>query len=258
MHAKGRVVWRTAVATIGAFLAGCNAIWGLEERPLLADASTPVMEASASEGGTSCTAALPDPSDAAGSCPPLEAGACGPQNFTPPPFKWVGPTRANNQCSGDQLKAAIAACLAPQSTSASCSAWKTQSMANETCFNCLFSDLGAATYGAFYVYPGEYATFNNAGCVALLDPCWDTCAEIFQKYVDCDYNACAPSCTTGDQFNTCGTQANACACVTQSQDTFACQNAIMAAASPAAICLTTDQDTIDNLLGLFCGAPDAG
>jgi hypothetical protein len=250
-------------AMAGVCLPSCNPIWGLEERPLLSDASSPAADtttpdggAEASDGGPSCAAPLA--SDASAVCPPLEGGACGPQNLVMAPFAFVAPTKPNNQCSPAQLEAAVSACLSGQSTSTTCSAWKNQSTANAACFGCLFSDLGAPTYGAYFVYPGDYATFNNAGCVMLLDPCWEPCARVFESYVDCRYNACASSCETFAAIDACKPQADKCACAAESEDDIACENAITASRSPAAACLTTNQDSIDAFLGLFCGAPDGG
>jgi hypothetical protein len=261
----GRTARRLAVATLVACMVSCNAVWGLEDRPLFSDASIPPPDASAdtsdvaaeaSDGDLSCAAPLA--SDASAACPALEGGACGPQNLAVTPSTFVPPTKPNNQCSPAQLEAAIAACLSGQSTSTTCSAWQNQNAQNATCFSCLFSDLDAPTYGAYFVYPGDYATFNNAGCVMLLDPCWEPCARVFESYVDCRYYSCASSCHTFAGIDACKPEADNCSCLAQAGDDIACENAIMQARSPAAACLTTVQKDINALLGLFCGAPDGG
>jgi hypothetical protein len=248
-----------ALASSLPFLAACNGILGNDAVSLWPGDAAIDATTSDAAAEASCAAPLPLTSDAAAvACPPLDGGACGPQNISVTGFPWVLPTKPNNQCSPAQLTAAAAACLSPQSTMTSCNTWQTQNAANGKCFSCLFSDLGAATYGPYYVFPGDYATFNNAGCVMLLDPCWEPCARVFESYVDCDYNSCASSCLTFDDLDACKTKANTCACVAQSEAVFACQDAITASRSPAAACLTTDQNTIDSLLALFCGAPPDG
>ena len=66
---------------------------------------------------------------------------------------------------------------------------------NAKCSACLFSDVGAKSYGAAIVATGAggmngYTYPNVAGCVALAEPCNVKCAEAILDDYLCAFSAC--------------------------------------------------------------------
>lgn len=169
-----------------------------------------------SHGGAQC-------SGGSGNCFPHDESA-----FSP---SWIAPVGAKQgACSSQQVSAYYNDCLGTSASQSLCTAWQG---ANASCYNCLFTDSTAPSYGALVGY-GALVNVNLAGCVALSEPCNLSCAKTMQADVQCYNRACDPSqngnvCPVTNQtsfntYNTCVSSATSCsACQGFAQSDNSCE-----------------------------------
>jgi hypothetical protein len=148
------------------------------------------------------------------------------------------------------------ACLDTASTPTTCSAW-TQNAANTTCFGCLYSDFTATSYGATIGFSQEIIA-NEAGCIALVEPCNQLCAQGVIDEIACDDAACGGTdCADFTTYSTCASQANSCAACSGYANSATCESLITGAQHPAeATCnlnATTFQPLYMSIATFMCG-----
>jgi hypothetical protein len=119
------------------------------------------------------------------------------------------------------------------------------------CLECIFTPQDAPAYGPFVDYGVAGATLNTGGCIALLEPCNEACANDYAARNDCLKRACA-GCTLGDNFHDCWAAAEACDCRSYAEKK-ECADLLVGPSHPAAICRGADDDDIFAVIALFCG-----
>jgi hypothetical protein len=128
---------------------------------------------------------------------------------------WVPPLGPHaGKCTAQQTSAFYDACLGPNGSGSACNAWTTAA-ANTACDACLETQHTASGFGAL-VEAGGIVYANIPGCVALVEPCNQPCAQAVQALVQCDLGACDPvsACTSQTAYDACRTAAEngTCAC----------------------------------------------
>jgi hypothetical protein len=202
---------------------------------------TPVAATIPPHGGAACAGT--------GTCFPHDETA-----FTP---AWKPALGAHlGVCTPTQVSAFYTACLDTASTPTTCSAW-TQNAANTTCFGCLYTDSAATSYGALIGYSQEVVA-NEAGCIALVEPCNQPCAEAIMEQFACEDAACGSTdCADPTTYSTCANQADSCTACSGYANAAACSSLITGAQHPAeAACnlnATTFQALYTSVATFICG-----
>jgi len=212
-------------------------------------------------GGGNCTAVTvtpAEPTSGGAACSP--SGTCYPHDVTTFTPAWVPPLGPHaGKCTAQQIGDFYTECLGTGASGSACATWTTAS-ANTACDACLETQHTASAFGALVEYSGiVYA--NLPGCVAIVEPCNQACAQAVQALTLCDLGACNPAtyCPSQSAYDTCRTAAESgtCAC-----DAFAasanCMASIAAAGHPAyATCFgsqTSDfQTTFTAVATVICG-----
>jgi len=176
---------------------------------------------------------------------------------------WVPPTGLHqNFCTTAQMNDIYASCLAPTATATACAMVQTTAAA---CYSCMFTPQTASSYGPVIQTTTGVPQINQAGCVALLEPCNLSCAEALLGAFQCEGAACAANCsdplTTSESFDYETCIDTAAGCDPQGCDSYvtrsSCTVALTGVAHPASVCVMTSTSTFEaayNAIGpLFCG-----
>jgi hypothetical protein len=187
--------------------------------------------------GGKCTpvSVTPPPSHGGAACQQGPSPTCWPHDVSRFTSSWVPPLGAHlGQCTATQISGFYFACLAPGSTTAGCDAWQTNA-ANTTCLGCLYTGSSAAAYGVLIGYSLGSLVFvevNQAGCIALAEPCNLPCAQAMQAETECSNAACSSYCATLSSYDTCATESDSCGCSGYATSA-ACQTQITGTQHPA-------------------------
>jgi hypothetical protein len=160
------------------------------------------------------------------------------------------------RCSPTQVSGFYTACFDTTSTTTTCNAWM-QDAANTTCLGCLYTDSTATSYGALIAYSG--ATFvNEAGCIALAEPCNEPCAQAISDLTACEDAACGSTfCADLTTYDACRSQADSCTSCSGYATATGCASLITGAQHPAeATCnlnATTFQAFYTSIATFMCG-----
>jgi hypothetical protein len=167
-------------------------------------ACTPVVVMDVpSSGGLACTAS---------------GTTCYPHDETAFSGTWVPPLPRVGRCTSTQIMDFYTSCFSSTASDAACGAW-TDASANATCLGCLKTPSTAAAYGALIQFPGDVVELNEAGCVALAEPCNLECAQTWLAGIECRDAACTSTeCTDqGDLIECTMTAATCTACEAYTQ-----------------------------------------
>jgi hypothetical protein len=142
---------------------------------------------------------------------------------------------------------------------ATCSAFLSDP-ANEACEACMLTADTSEFYGPIIVYT-DYSLLNIGGCIAVVDPCQEACAEAVESNEVCPASACVPACpnnASAAEIASCSDVARTCSCLAEATRTAAC--AALADDSVAGNCYPTAEN--GGFAGraafmgmLFCGPP---
>lgn len=214
---------------VAASLAGCNAIAGIApatERDVDVGVPDDAGDSAADDTGgddvaedevdvaAPCVAIGigPLPKNGGAACP-AETGTCYPHDLTSWSPSWHPAVGAKlGKCSDTQIDDYFAACRSSTWSQPKCTSF---GKANVDCTQCLESNIASARYGvAVFGYQTNW--LNIAGCVALVEPCNQPCAEALNALQQCSMTAC-------DAYCTLTTQAAAGACESSSWTCATCQ-----------------------------------
>jgi hypothetical protein len=196
-----------------------------------------------------------------GTCAPAEAGACAPQPVARASVTWHAPHQRKGACTPTLAHQYYDACIGPASTTDACNAFYAEP-GGLFCANCLVSDVSVAAYGSVIV-SGMQPVYNIGGCVALVDPCNQPCAEEEEAETLCVFDSCSPSCfpdggeSLAQYFNfiDCSNTALGCSCLPEHSSAVACQQ-VLESAPKSAPCYNFATDELTWLVsvgGVFCG-----
>jgi hypothetical protein len=210
-------------------------------------------------GGSTCTAVSAGaiPTSGGASCQQGTSPTCWPQDETLFSPTWVPALGAHlNKCTPTQVSSFYTACLDTTSTATTCNAW-TQSAANTTCFGCLYTDSTAASYGALVAY-SQALIVNQAGCIALAEPCNAQCAQAISAVTACEDDACGSIlCPDYASYSTCASEADSCTACSGFATAANCVSMITGAGHPAAaacnLAATTAQAAYTSVATFMCG-----
>jgi hypothetical protein len=195
-----------------------------------------------------------------GTCPAPVSGSCGMGDVAGFSPTWIPPSGYHQGlCTTTQIDDIYTGCLASGATDTTCSAAES---AAPGCYDCIFTMEGTSPYGPIIETNNGVLEVNQAGCIALLEPCNTTCAEEVNAAAECESAACESNCpvtdnTSLDNFENC--EATAASCDPNGCDTFAtestCENELTGASHPASICVSeTDfEDFYNDVVPVFCG-----
>jgi hypothetical protein len=193
-------------------------------------------------GGNVCL--LPDGSSCAvsssDSCG-LTSGACLPAPVDTSKLSWVPPRPRMAACTSAELDAYVAACYG--GTVAQCDAFR-NAPGNATCAVCLTvsNPTAAAASVSFPIGESFLGTPNYGGCIALVDPCNEACAQDVFKWTQCQAVSCYDSCSADRDAGPteramCTDSAQYCPCYGYASAGGACFQALARAGMPAARCI---------------------
>ncbi len=230
------------------------------------------------------------------SLPGLDTGAVtdstSPLTCAPGSLGSFSPVNVTNlhapMCSQAAIKSFIDDCLSSTATTATCTTWQGGAGASacEACLITGYSGMTTVTPGGFpppaaqspwgpliqISNPGPQLFVNLGACIAMSDPANTACGTAFTESLECEYQACATSCTvpsTGDPtaamsaYQTCSSDADQGVCATYANTLNTACASVNADAGPASFCLNVAADTSDNgplaqLFALQCGGGDGG
>lgn len=216
---------------------------------------------SGGDSATGCTTVAVSPAEPAhgdGAC--ANTGVCHPRSVTGFSPTWIPPLGPHaGACDAQQITTFFDDCYGSGGSGPTCDAF-VNGPANTACVACLDTPNTASKYGALIDFSG-IVYVNLGGCVSLVEPCNQSCAQAFEAVADCTAASCDPvsSCTTSSAYSTCETaaQSGTCAC-----DGFVasgnCMNTIADASHPSyATCFgsqTSDFQTLYTAVATFiCG-----
>jgi hypothetical protein len=221
---------------------------------------TAAKDTATSDGSTCVAVTLNSGTNDGGVCPDPVSGTCGMADIAGYTPTWIPPTGYHQGlCTSAQIDAFYNDCFASGATETTCEAEIT---AAPDCYDCIFSDETAASYGPIIDLSNGISEINEAGCIALLEPCNLTCAEEVLGSFQCENAACETNCpvtdtATLDAFDTC--EDTAAACDPDGCDVFVteatCASELTGAAHPASVCTsaTTFEDYYNAVVPVFCG-----
>jgi len=212
-----------------------------------------------------CDAETAFPDATSTTCSPVEAGSCVPATLPGYTDIWRAPHVVPSACTEDQISQFIQVCLVGADGGAQECTNFVQGASTEQCARCMLSDSTDTTFGPVILF-STYTLLNLGGCVALVDPCQEACAEVVQADEMCPATACTSNCgptATGAEIQECSIAARQCSCRREATRTAMCST-LLSSIDPTAQCFPT----LDNggfvgrvaFMGLlFCGPPaDAG
>jgi hypothetical protein len=204
--------------------------------------------AGTSAEGAACTpvTVMGVPSSGGGACTAGTVGAaCYPHDETEFSPKWVPPLPLGSRCTATQIDDFYNLCLGPMASDTPCGTW-TGDSANATCLGCLKTPSTASAYGVFIQFPGNVVELNEAGCVALAEPCNLRCAQTWLASIECREAACtSTNCPAqGDQI-TCAMNAAACSACEGYAEAASCMTELTGPDHPAgALCAIGSEDDV--------------
>ncbi len=267
--------WRAsaplAVLAMGsaAMSAACNFVVGVGDYSVAdgstadatsTDAGDGAVDASPQQEAAACVpvTTTPLPSQGGAMCPQDSDGStCWPHDTTSFSATWVAPVGAHlGLCTAQQIAGFFTACEGGDASA--CMVWQ---QANTACYNCLYTDSTASTYGAIVSYPKEQLDEINApGCVALAEPCNQPCAAASLALLQCGNAACTqPFCGDFDSYKACKVQAEACSSCGAFQTAAGCDTQILGAPAQhpsVSLCdlnATTFQELYNAVATFMCG-----
>jgi hypothetical protein len=195
------------------------------DAPSFADASDSGDATGGSTGtggdGAVCTplAITGVPSGGAACMASATSATCYPHDETSFSPTWVPPLPRGAHCSATQIDDFYDVCLGPMASDTPCGTW-TGDSSNASCLGCLKTPSTASAYGVFIQFSGEVVELNEAGCVALAEPCNLKCAQTWLASIECREAACTSTdCSTDSDQVTCATNAASCsACEAYAQE----------------------------------------
>jgi hypothetical protein len=148
------------------------------------------------------------------------------------------------------------ACFGPTATTTTCNAW-TQVAANAACFGCLYTKSTAASHGALVAYSAAVVV-NQAGCIALTEPCNTQCAQAVSDMYACEDSACGSTlCPDFTSYSTCASEADSCTSCGGYATAANCSSQLTGAQHPAAatcnLAGTTFQAVYTSVATFMCG-----
>jgi hypothetical protein len=193
-----------------------------------------------------------------GACVFAQDAGCAPGPIHPSTYHWVPPHVNHKACTAAQVDGFYTSCIGSTGNSTTCAVYS-GNPANKACYDCILSVRGDSTYGAIIVQPvaggGGFPIFNNAGCMAALDPCNLPCAEAVLALGQCEFDTCVPNCSTAPELTACVDQALPCPCGPYNEVAQDCGQAVIAAKSPASRCLPssgTEKDHFTVIASAIC------
>jgi hypothetical protein len=223
-----------------------------------ADASVPPDADAAADVG--CVPVIPPEAgpQPASTCSAPAGGACAPQAI--PMFSPVQhpPRVVHGACTAAQIDQIVEACFGEDMSSCSSLIFNS---ANTTCYECMVTSAGSASYGPV-INGGEVQglALNTAGCLQLVDPCQGPCAAIAAAEEECEAASCGGACTAED-FDQCSTLATQCTCAAYENAYEDCYAGGLAKNPAVSSCISANTDTVTltkTYVTLFCGALDGG
>ena len=228
------------------------------------DGSLLLHSSDAAGGGTgdgaACTPVVVtgEPSSGGIACP-ASGTTCYPQNETAFSSTWVPPLPRLGQCTSTQITDFYTSCLGGTASDAACGAW-TDASANATCLGCLKTPSTATAYGALIQFSGDVVELNEAGCVALAEPCNLECAKAWLAGIECREAACTSSeCADQDDLIECTMTAETCTACEAYTQAGGCMTQLTGPDHPAgALCAIGSENavTLDDYTSLatfMCG-----
>jgi hypothetical protein len=192
---------------------------------------------------------------------PCNGGQC-PSPAAVPGFQptWIPPTGSHqNLCTSAMITSYYEACI-PTSGPGTCADFGPDAgAANSACAACLASQYTDPAWGPLIFNMDGIVESNTAGCLFLLDPSTQACAESVESVDECEHAACDPVCNAAsdpdfDQWVTCASAANTCSCAPSFQAAM-CTKMLAVPSSPASPCLIGKdfEDFYYVVAPLFCG-----
>lgn len=208
-------------------------------------ACTPVVVMDApSSGGLACT---------------VGGTTCYPHDETAFSPTWVPPLPRLGQCTSTQITDFYTSCLGGTASDAACGTW-TGASANATCLGCLKTPSTATAYGALIQFPGDVVELDEAGCVALAEPCNLECAQTWLASIECRESACTSTeCTEQSDLIECAMTAAACTACEAYAQAAACMAQLTGPEHPAgALCAIGSENDVTSsdytsLATFMCG-----
>jgi hypothetical protein len=192
-------------------------------------------------------------------CNNPDGAACAPQpgsGFVP---KFVPPRPALSVCSAAQIATYTENCFSGGDTSV-CAAFQ-DDPDNADCQECMISAPSTSdmVWGPI-LQIGGLIQLNYGGCVALLDPCQQPCAEALEAVIECEQFACNSACAPPDDldaataYELCAKTSQGCSCAPQQTVADGCETQLVG--SPAAECFPPSSErfssTASSFIRLFC------
>jgi hypothetical protein len=230
--------------------------------PTDSPADTGTKDTGTPDTGGCVPVTLNDGDNDGGACPAPVTGSCGMGDIAGFSPTWIPPSGyEQGLCTSAQMDSIYNGCLASGATETTCN---TAATAAPDCYGCIFTMEGTSPAGPIIETNNGVLEVNQAGCIALLEPCNLTCAEEVAASVQCEDTACETNCpvtdtTSLDNFETC--EETAATCDPNGCDTYAteaaCSNAITGASHPASVCLSGAmfEDLYNAVVPVFCGSP---
>jgi hypothetical protein len=163
----------------------------------------------------------------------------------------VPPRAPRASCTAPQIAAIYDACYGPLASDGACG---TFTAADETCRSCVTTSVTDGLYGPVIVGPKGF-DLNTPGCIALVEPCNQPCAQAIQAHFACRTASC-DGCKPGeDDGGLCEHAASSCACQKYAVQAQHCADNILANAGPAGPCLEAPsfESAFKRIAAVFCG-----
>ena len=240
------------------------------------DAATPQDGAAPVDGGTdagaprACVPTVAQTTDAGLSCTAPDAGpapdgglgdggirdVCTPPSvvsFTP---RWIAPTGYHQgKCTAAQRTTYRTVCLGTQADGGAACKSFLGTAEGKACEECILPSTGP--YLGALTATGGFVAVNVAGCIALLEPCNESCAHDYLATIECEAAACGTCArmagVTSAELDACESTAAACGCRAYA-DKSACTELFTGPDHPAAGCMqSTFAAAYDVAAEVFCG-----
>jgi hypothetical protein len=213
------------------------------DAPIDAPRSTSHPDASDAEGGPTGTTedgavcapvvVMDVPSSGGAACTAAGSGTCYPHDETAFAPTWVPPLPRSSRCTTEQIGDFYDACLGPAAADTACGGW-TGNSANASCLGCLKTPSTASAYGVFIQFVGTALELNEAGCVALAEPCNLECAKTWLASIECREAACtSTNCPAQTEQIACATSAAGCSACEGYADAASCMTELTGPDHPA-------------------------
>jgi hypothetical protein len=225
------------------------------------DVGVPQDTGTTAEGGVCVVVPVTTDTSGEGTCTFASGGMCGPTNvssFTPKAHPPSVAAPYKGSCTAAQIDTVYQDCFVSGTGCAS----------TLPCYSCIFSSIGASTWGPAVVIPNTTAQdslveMNVGGCLELLEPCNAPCAYAVENQSACEFASCGTSCAissnsmTITDYDNCAQSIDTCApdgCATYSVGSSSCTGLVSGSNHPGSICNTADfQTQFEAISAVFCG-----